>query len=343
MKAVILAGGEGTRLRPLTVKVPKPVVPVVNIPFLCYQLELLKKYGIDETILSLGYQPKKIKSVLGNSSNLHYIVENVPLGTAGAYKKAESFLDGASFVFNGDILCNFDLAKVIRFHQERSAVATLILTQVNDTSSYGLVETNKDGRVIRFLEKPNVQDITCNTINAGCYLLEPEVLEMIPSGRNYSFERSVFPDLLASGKPVYGYIALSYWIDIGTPEKYLKAHLDILQRRFVPSVVLPWEDTMSKSQAEPTFKIHDSLIASSCAVGKDSQIISSSINSGCRIGKRVVIDHSVLWSGVEVGDDVKIVGCVVGNLCRIGKDAILSGTILGDDSRISDYSRLEIS
>ena len=343
MKAVILAGGEGTRLRPLTINVPKSVVPVVNVPFLCYQLELLKKYGIDETILSLGYQPEKIESVLGNSNKLHYIVENVPLGTAGAYKNAESFLDGATLVFNGDILCNFDLTKVIRFHQEHSAVATLVLTQVNDFSSYGVVETNKDGRVIRFLEKPNVQDITCNTINAGCYVLEPEVLEMIPFGKNYSFERSVFPDLLASGKPVYGYVAPGYWIDIGTPEKYLKAHLDIVQRRFVPSVVLPWEDTMSKSQAEPTFKIHNSFIASSCAVGEKSQIIFSSINRGCRIGERVIIDHSVLWGGVEVGDDVKIVGCIVGNLCQIGENVILSGTILGDDSKVSDYSRLEMS
>ena len=168
MKAVILAGGEGTRLRPLTLKVPKPVVPIVNVPFLCYQLELLKKYNIDETILSIGYQPEKIQSVLGDSNKLHYIVENVPLGTAGAYKNAESFLDGATLVFNGDILCNFDLNKIIRFHQENSAVATIVLTQVGNPSSYGLVETAEDGRVIRFLEKPDVEDITCNTINAGC-------------------------------------------------------------------------------------------------------------------------------------------------------------------------------
>ncbi len=343
MKAVILAGGEGTRLRPLTLKVPKPVVPIVNVPFLCYQLELLKKYNIDETILSIGYQPEKIQSVLGDSNKLHYIVENVPLGTAGAYKNAESFLDGATLVFNGDILCNFDLNKIIRFHQENSAVATIVLTQVGNPSSYGLVETAEDGRVIRFLEKPDVEDITCNTINAGCYVLEPEVLEMIPFGKKYSFEQSVFPDLLTSGKPVYGYVASGYWIDIGTPEKYLNAHLDILQRRFVPSVVLPWEDAMPKLQAEAKSKFHNSFISSSCTIGEKSQIFSSSINDGCRIGKRVIIDHSVIWSGVEVGDDAKIEGCVVGNSCQIGKNAVLSGTVLGDNTMVLDYSRLEMA
>ena len=341
MKAVILAGGEGTRLRPLTLKVPKPVVPIVNVPFLRYQLELLKKYNVDETILSVGYQPEKIESVLGQSNKLHYIVENVPLGTAGAYKNAESFLDGSTLVFNGDILCNFDLNKIIGFHKENSAVATIVLTQVGNPSSYGLVETTEDGRVTRFLEKPDVENITCNTINAGCYVLEPEVLEMIPLGKKYSFEKSVFPDLLTSGKPVYGYVAPGYWIDIGTPEKYLNAHFDILQRRFVPSVILPWENAMPKLQAEAKFL--NSFIASSCAIGEESQIFSSSINDDCRIGKRVMIDHSVIWSGVEVGDDAKIEGCVVGNSCQIGKNAVLSGTILGDNTVVLDDSRLEMS
>ena len=341
MKAVILAGGEGTRLRPLTLKVPKPVVPIVNVPFLRYQLELLKKYNVDETILSVGYQPEKIESVLGQSNKLHYIVENVPLGTAGAYKNAESFLDGSTLVFNGDILCNFDLNKIIRFHQANSAIATIVLTQVGNPSSYGLVETTEDGRVTRFLEKPGLEDITCNTINAGCYVLEPEVLEMIPLGKNYSFEKSVFPDLLASGRAVYGYVAPGYWIDIGTPEKYLNAHLDILQRRFVPSVILPWEDSMPK--LKPGAKFLNSFISSSCAIGEKSQIFSSSINEGCRIGKRVIIDRSVIWSGVEIGDDTKIEGCVVGNSCQIGKNAVLSKTILGDNTVVLDNSQLEMS
>ncbi|MFN8009679.1 MAG: nucleotidyltransferase family protein, partial [Terriglobia bacterium] len=166
MKAVILAGGEGTRLRPLTLSTPKPVVPVCNIPFLRYQIELLKRHGIHEVILSLGYQPRKIEEVLGDGSSLgsriHYVVERSPLGTAGAYKNAEPLLDDATVVFNGDILCDLDLGQVIAQHRSRKATATLVLTRVENPSAYGLVETEADGRITRFLEKPGKDEITCN-------------------------------------------------------------------------------------------------------------------------------------------------------------------------------------
>ncbi len=201
MKALILAGGEGTRLRPLTLAMPKPVVPVVNVPFLRYQLELLHKHGVTEVILSLGYQPKKIEAVLGDGSGIgmkiHYVVEQDPLGTGGAYKNAEALLDGPTIVFNGDILCDLDLTAVLRQHQSHQATATLVLTRVQNPSAYGLVETTDDGRITRFLEKPSADEITCNTINAGTYILEPEVLKVIPSGENYSFERGVFPGSVA--------------------------------------------------------------------------------------------------------------------------------------------------
>src|SRR5688572_24016555 len=190
MKALILAGGEGTRLRPLTLAMPKPVVPVVNVPFLRYQLELLHKHGVTEVILSLGYQPKKIEAVLGDGSGIgmkiHYVVEQDPLGTGGAYKNAEALLDGPTIVFNGDILCDLDLTAVLRQHQSHQATATLVLTRVQNPSAYGLVETTEDGRITRFLEKPSADEITCNTINAGTYILESEVLKMIPQGENYS-------------------------------------------------------------------------------------------------------------------------------------------------------------
>ena len=161
MKALILAGGEGTRLRPLTLKVPKPVVPVANVPFLRYQLELLRRHGITETILSLGYQPDKVESVLGDGARfhtkLHYVVEQSPLGTAGAFKNAEPLLDGPTVVFNGDILGDFDLTEIIRSHRRRSAVATLVLTRVDNPSAYGLVETEKSGRITRFPRKTQCQ------------------------------------------------------------------------------------------------------------------------------------------------------------------------------------------
>ena len=243
MKAVILAGGEGTRLRPLTLQVPKPVVPIANVPFLGYQLNLLHRHGISEAILSLGYRPDKIEAVLGDGSRfrtrLRYVVERSPLGTAGAFKNAEPLLDGPAVVFNGDILCDFDLTEMLRSHRRRSAVATLALTRVDNPSAYGLVETGEDGRITRFLEKPGLDQVTCNTINAGLYVLEPEVLKTIPVGVNTSFERAVFPGLLASGQAVYAYISPGYWMDIGTPQKYLQAHRDILQGRFVPPAAGP--------------------------------------------------------------------------------------------------------
>lgn len=346
MKALILAGGEGTRLRPLTLKVPKPVVPVANVPFLRYQLELLRRHGITETILSLGYQPDKVESVLGDGARfhtkLHYVVEQSPLGTAGAFKNAEPLLDGPTVVFNGDILGDFDLTEIIRSHRRRSAVATLVLTRVDNPSAYGLVETEKSGRVTRFLEKPSANQITCNTINAGAYVLEPEVLKTIPAGENTSFERAVFPGLLASGKAVYAYVSPGYWMDIGTPQKYLEAHSDILHRRFIPAVAIPLlAPAGSARQDRTTGTVENSVVASSSQVGEGSRILSSSIDQDCRIGKQVVIDHSVLWKGVRVGDRAQLRGCIVGNRCQIGHHAVVAkGVVLGDGSRVSAYSRL---
>lgn len=345
MKAVILAGGEGTRLRPLTLQLPKPVVPIANVPFLYYQLELLRKHGINEMILSLGYQPEKIESVLGDGTDfnvkLHYMVEESPLGTAGAYKNTESLLDGATIVLNGDILCDFDLTEIIHFHRKRSAVATLVLTRVQDPSDYGLVETKGDGRIERFLEKPSVCEVTCDTINAGAYILEPQVLEMIPIGENCSFERSVFPALLASRQPVYAYISPGYWIDIGTPEKYLKAHRDILNGHFTPSVLTSLRKAGTLATVGAATTVQNSVIASSVTVGEKVKIRSSSVGQDCQIGNQVVINESVLWRGIKVGDHAELAGCVVGNRCEIGHHAVLSkGVVLGDNCKVSDYGHV---
>ena len=346
MKAVILAGGEGTRLRPLTLQVPKPVVPIANVPFLGYQLDLLHRHGISEAILSLGYRPDKIEAVLGDGSRfrtrLRYVVERSPLGTAGAFKNAEPLLDGPAVVFNGDILCDFDLTEMLRSHRRRSAVATLALTRVDNPSAYGLVETGEDGRITRFLEKPGLGQVTCNTINAGLYVLEPEVLKTIPAGVNTSFERAVFPGLVSSGQAVFAYISAGYWMDIGTPQKYLQANHDILQGRFVPpaagSSIGPWRTPREEGSDS---LVEHSVVASSVRVGTGSRILGSAIDGDCRIGKQAVIDGSVLWTGVQVGDGAQLRGCVVGNRCRIGPHAVVGeGVVLGDDSCLSAYSRL---
>lgn len=346
MKAVILAGGEGTRLRPLTLQVPKPVVPIANVPFLGYQLDLLRRHGISEAILSLGYRPDKIEAELGDGSRfgirLRYVVEQSPLGTGGAFKNAEPFLDGTAVVFNGDILCDFDLTEILRSHRRRAATATLTLTRVDNPSAYGLVETGQNGRVARFLEKPGRDQVTCDTINAGLYVLEPEVLKTIRAGVNTSFEREVFPGLLAGGLPVYAYISPGYWIDIGTPQKYLQAHRDIFQGRFVSPVSGFRFDPAEPPEPEDCVGlVRNSVVADSVRLGDQSRVLGSAIDRDCRVGERAVVDGSVLWKGVQVGEGAQLRGCILGNGCRIGPHAVVGeGVVLGDDARLSANSRL---
>ena len=346
MKAVILAGGEGTRLRPLTLQVPKPVVPIANVPFLGYQLDLLRRHGIGEAILSLGYRPDKIEAELGDGSRfgirLRYVVEQSPLGTGGAFKNAEPFLDGPAVVFNGDILCDFDLTGILRSHRRRSATATLTLTRVDNPSAYGLVETGQDGRVARFLEKPGGDQVTCDTINAGLYVLEPEVLKTIPAGVNASFEREVFPGLLAAGRPVHAHVSPGYWIDIGTPPKYLQAHRDILEGRFAsPLSGVRFNPAESPEPEDCAGLVRNSVVADSVRLGDGSRILGSAIDRDCQVGERAVVEGSVLWRGVQVGDGAQLRGCILGNRCRIGAGAVVGeGVVLEDDARLSANSRL---
>lgn len=350
MKALILAGGEGTRLRPLTLNTPKPIVPVVNVPFLRYQIELLRQHDIREIILSLAYQPHKIEAVLGDGSSfgvkLHYLVEHAPLGTAGAFKNAESLLDQATIVFNGDILCDLDLSQVIQLHRSHHATATLVLTRVENPSAYGLVETRSDGRITRFLEKPSADEITCNTINAGTYILEREVLQTIPAGQNFSFERGVFPSLLRDQRPVSAYVSEGYWIDIGTPQKYMQVHQDILQRRFNPSLRPNYAAELDKSDHLPEMGKsisvdENSIIGEGVDLGEGVKIRSSSIGHDCVVGKNVVVENSVIWPGVRIDESARLSGCIIGRDCHIEHHAIISrGVVLGDQSRVTAYSLL---
>src|SRR5258708_2768366 len=236
MQALILAGGKGTRLRPLTVYTPKPIVPVLNRPFLLYQIEVLREWGITDITLSLSYQPDKIEHILGNGSdfgvNIRYITEPSPMGTGGAYKFAANALRETTIVFNGDILTNLDVGKLVEFHQARRAEATIALVAVDDPSRYGLADVDKESRIQRFIEKPTPEDLEnlkINTINAGIYVLEPSILDIIVKDANKSFEYEIFPDMLKRKLAFYGYVMKNeYWLDIGTPASYLKAHHDFL-------------------------------------------------------------------------------------------------------------------
>src|SRR6186997_3679612 len=246
MRAILLAGGKGTRLRPLTLHTPKPIVPIFNRPFLRYQLDLLRLVPeIDEVILSLNYQPRRIEEMFGDGSDtglgIRYVVEPAPLGTAGAVRYAGESLRESVVVFNGDVLTEIDLAAVIRMHRERQARATIVLTPVDNPSAYGLVETDGQNNIKRFIEKPKPEEITTNHINAGIYVLEPDTFDRIPSDVAWSVERSYFPSLIERNERFVAYIYNGYWIDVGTPEKYMQVHRDIMDGRYVtaPFVNLP--------------------------------------------------------------------------------------------------------
>jgi len=350
MDAVILAGGKGTRLRPLTLNTPKPIVPILTRPFLALQIDLLKKTGIDNIVLSLSYQPRRIEELFGDGSNLgvtiHYTMEPEPLGTAGAVKNAESLLRGPVVVFNGDVLSDLDLGAVLRFHEQNEAKATIVLTPVDNPTAYGLVETEPDGRVKQFLEKPSYDEITCDTINAGVYVLEPDVLSYIPEGINHSFERGFFPNLLRDEVAFYAYIHRGYWIDIGTPEKYLRVHRDILSRAlplegFSPNAGGTYVDPAAT--VESGARLHGPAFIGEGSVVKAGAELEpfAVIGPNCRIEEGATVGDAVLWSGVRVGAEARVRGALIGRSTHIGHHSFIDGgVVLGDKSVLTDFSRI---
>jgi len=343
MQALILAGGKGTRLRPLTVYTPKPVVPICNRPFLLYQIDTLRRAGITDITLSLSYQPQKIEQQLGDGSdfgvNLRYTVEPQPMGTAGAYKFAEDLIREQTVVFNGDVLTDLDLKAMIREHNERAATASIFLSPVDNPSAYGLVETESDGRIRRFLEKPKADEITVNTINAGTYILEPRVLDLIPAGENHSFEYGLFPNLLERGEKFYAHIPQrTYWMDIGTPARYLQAHHDLLANR-VGRIHL--KERRGNFDAATISEIDDlSMIGDDCTVKPGAQIINSVLGPGCYIEEKARVENSVIWAHTRIGAGAQVVGAISGRGCHVGRSATVgAGAVLGDKTSLTDYTQ----
>ena len=343
MQALILAGGKGTRLRPLTVYTPKPIVPICNRPFLLYQIDTLRRAGITDITLSLSYQPQKIEQQLGDGSdygvNLKYTVEPQPMGTAGAYKFAEELIREPTVVFNGDILTDLDLKAVIREHKERNAMATIVLTPVEDPSAYGVVESEKDGQVRRFLEKPKSDETTCKNINAGTYILEPGVLDLIPPGENHSFEYGLFPKLLERKEAFYAHVPQrTYWMDIGTPLRYLQAHHDLLANRVTRIHI---KERRAEFDAATMAEIDElSMIGSDCTVKPGAQIINSVLGPGCYLEERARVENSVVWSHTRIGTGAEVKNAIVGRGCHIGRSAqVAPGTVLGDKTSLTDYTQ----
>jgi NDP-sugar pyrophosphorylase family protein len=342
MQALILAGGKGTRLRPLTVYTPKPIVPICNRPFLLYQIDTLRRAGITDITLSLSYQPNKIEHLLGDGSDygvkLKYTVEPQPMGTAGAYKFAEDLIREPTVVFNGDILTDLDLKTVIREHNERKATATVVLTPVDNPRDYGLVETEDDGSIRRFLEKPGEDEITCNTINAGTYVLEPKVLDLIPAEENHSFEYGLFPELLRRKEAFFAHIpARTYWIDIGTPARYLQAHHDLLANRVGRIHIKERRGDFDSATAAEIDEL--SIIGDDCQIKPGAQIINSVLGQGCFVEERARVENSVIWPHTRISTTAEVTNAIAGRGCHIGRSAVVGpGAVLGDKTSLTDYT-----
>jgi len=349
LRAVILVGGEGTRLRPLTLSTPKPVVPVVDRPLLRHQLDLLAGVGVSEVVFSVAYQPDKIRAVFGTGdgagARIHYAVEDSPLGTGGAVKNAEAHLDSTTIVFNGDVLTDVDLPGVVARHRASGASASIVLAPVPNPAAYGLVETDEQGRVQRFIEKPDPAQITTNRINAGIYVLETATLELIPPGVKHSIERGFFPALLARGDHVEAFVHEGYWIDIGTPEKYLQVHRDVLRRRFPVSLearqsaggwIHERADVHPRARLEAPF-----FIGPGCRVGPDATVGPDAVLvSEVEVGEGARVSDSVLWEGCSVGPNSSVQGALLARRVRLGRSVSLApGAVLGQDATLPDFSR----
>lgn len=350
MKAILLAGGKGTRLRPLTLHTPKPIVPVFDRPFLQYQIDLLRQVPeIDEIVLSLNYQPRRIEEVFGHGDDLgvhlRYVVEPTPLGTGGAIKFAAGETRGEPIVvFNGDVFTSVDLPAVLALHRERRARATIVLTPVDNPLAYGLVETDADGNVQRFVEKPSRDQIRCDTINAGIYVLEPDTLDRIPKDAVYSIERGYFPSLVQNGETFVAYVYRGYWLDIGTPEKYRQAHRDIMDGRFQAP---PFDRAPGVAHISPDAKIEDgAIIDAPCfidagtVVKKGARIGPYSVlGRHCHVAENAVVEGAILWANTWVDADARIGAALAGRHCHFGRNTEVGPALFGDKSVITDYSR----
>ncbi len=346
MQALILAGGFGTRLRPLTLNLPKPVVPLVNRPILAYQIELLKRANITDIILSLNYQPDKIVEVIGNGEKygvkIKYVIEPEPLGTAGAVKFAEKFITQPTVILNGDNLINLDIARVADYHREKNAIATIVLQKLENPIGYGLVEIDAENRVLNFLEKPSAEDLTkisTRTVNAGTYILEPSVLDLIPKGENYSFEYGVFPELLKREDKFVAFVDDSYWLDVGNPPRYLQAHQDIINNRVSG---FAGEDFRDSADVSATAQIcPNSIIGTGCFIKDGVKIENSVLGENVYIGENCLIKDSVILSQTELDKNVSVAGAIIGRNCRIGSYSnIRRETILGEASDLTEYSKV---
>jgi mannose-1-phosphate guanylyltransferase len=356
MQALILAGGEGTRLRPLTLTWPKPAVTLVDRPFIAYMVDWVARHGITDVVIACGFGSDAVREALDDdrrqAPRLRYLQEPEPLGTAGPLRlaAAHGMLDDRFLVLNGDLLADLDLSALIRAHQDRSAAVTLALYSVEDPSSYGLVRrtqgpdapggraTGPGGEVLGFLEKPTPEEIDTDEVNAGAYVVESSVIELIPRGRMFSLEREVFPRLV--GRGLYGHRLEGYWMDVGTPERYLEASWDVLEGRVrtklgdrlggadllvaEEATVDPRASVRPPALLEPGVSVEAgavvdrAVVGRSSAIGEGARVLGSVVLGGCRVGPRALVERSILAPGAVIGEGARVgAGSVIGEGARI--------------------------
>lgn len=368
MQAVIMAGGEGSRLRPLTCDRPKPMVPLVNRPVMEYAVNLLREHGITDIGVTLQYLPEEITNYFqdgqGFGVSMRYFIEESPLGTAGSVKNSGDFLKETFIVISGDALTDFNLTEVIRFHRDKKALATLVLKQVNIPLEYGVVITGEGGEIRRFLEKPGWGEVFSDTVNTGIYILEPEVLEYIPAGKKFDFSKDLFPRLLEDGRPMFGYAAAGYWCDIGNHKQYMEAHYDVLGGRVKLFETAGGGDERAARQTvgrefalgprglyleHGAYVDPAALVEGPAVIGRNTRIEADArigpytvIGRDCHIGAGASLKRAIIWDGVHVGRKAEIRGAVLCNRVQVRAGAaIFEGAVIGDATVLEERCRVK--
>ncbi len=351
MKAIVLAGGFGTRLKPLTERMPKPLLPVAGRPCIDYVLRSLGEAGFREIIVTTSYMSDRVMKRIGDGldyeASILYSFEATPAGTAGAVKRVAEFIDDTFLVASGDVLADVDIQELHEFHRRRGATATMALTRVKDPSQFGIVELDDDQRVVRFLEKPSPEDTFSDLVNAGIYVLEPEVLSIIPEGKMFDFSKDVFPRLLEKGLPVYGRELNGLWMDIGRPRDLWSANMAVVEREGKPSsrkgakvrgvVMLSPEATIERDvEIEGP-----SYVGPGAAIGRGSRVKRSCIYDGVVLDRQAVLDESIVMEESRVGWRSVVRDSVISAGCTVEEDVRLISSVMGEGMTIRAHSRLE--
>ncbi|MGC8924915.1 MAG: mannose-1-phosphate guanyltransferase [Calditerrivibrio nitroreducens] len=346
MKAVIMAGGFGTRIQPLTTSLPKPMIPVLNVPMMEYILESIKKAGITDIVILLYFMPDIIKNHFGDGKkfgvNINYILPDDDYGTAGAVKQGERFLDDDFIVISGDLVTDFDLNEVIGFHYTKGGQATICLTSVEDPLQFGVVITDKDGKIVRFLEKPGWGEVFSDTINTGIYVFKKDVLKFIPEKSNFDFSKDLFPSMMNKGIELFGFNARGYWRDVGNPNSYREVFLDIFNgkvklpikgKNVHDSIFIGENSFYEGAQLDGFVVLGDNVL-----INTDAKIKNCSIGNNVEIGRSTTIENSIIWDNVKIGANCIIKNAVLCNGVIVGRGVhIQSGGIVAENTEIGNY------